>query len=51
MKNNDPRYGENTWKLTKISLSEPSASLFLPPPEYTVVDEAGDFKIQWGSQR
>lgn len=49
-KSNDPRSGEHTQKLTNISTAEPDASLFQPPPDYTVVDEAGDFTIKWGSQ-
>ena len=47
---NDPRLGENTQKIINISRDEPSASLFQPAPEYTVVDEEGDFTIKWGSQ-
>jgi len=50
-KTNDPRSGENTHKLTNISLGEPSASLFQAPPDYSVVDEAGEFTIKWGSQQ
>ena len=45
--NSDPRSGENTTKLINISRSEPDASLFMPPADYTVVDEAGPFQIQW----
>jgi hypothetical protein len=50
-RNSDPRNGENTMKLTNISLAEPSASLFAPPPDYSVVDETGPFEIRWASQR
>jgi hypothetical protein len=50
-RNNDPRNGENTQKLINISQSEPDAGLFLPPPDYTVVDEKGDFTINWGPAR
>ena len=49
-KSNDPRSGEHVQKLTNVSLGEPSASLFQPPPEYSVVDETGAFTIKWGSQ-
>jgi hypothetical protein len=49
-KTSDPRSGERTQKLINISRSEPDASLFQPPPDYTVVEEKGDFTIQWGSQ-
>jgi hypothetical protein len=47
----DPRSGEATQRLTNISLADPAANLFQPPPEYSVVDEAGEFTINWGSQR
>jgi hypothetical protein len=46
-KSNDPRSGENTFKLVNVSRSEPDPSLFEPPPGYTVKDEAGDFTITW----
>jgi hypothetical protein len=48
---NDPRSGEITDKLANISEAEPDAGLFLPPPEYSVVDESGAFDIKWGSQQ
>ncbi len=48
---NDPRSGEHTQKLINISRSEPDPSLFQPPPDYTVVNETGEFAIRWGSQR
>ena len=47
----DPRSGENTTKLINISRNEPSADLFIPPPDYRVVDETGPFQIHWTSQR
>ncbi len=50
-KSDDPRYGEHTHKLVDISRSEPDASLFEPPPGYTVKDETGEFKINWSSTR
>jgi hypothetical protein len=50
-KMSDPRSGEQTQKLINISRSEPDASLFQPPPDYTIVDEKADFTIQWGSQQ
>jgi len=49
--NNDPRSGESTTKLININRSEPDPSLFLPPADYTVVEEKGDFTITWGSQK
>ena len=47
-KSMDPRFGENTEKLTNISRSDPDQSLFQPPPDYTIVDEKGSFTIKWG---
>jgi hypothetical protein len=35
----DPRFGETTFKLTRISRSEPLRSLFEVPADYTVRDE------------
>lgn len=48
---NDPRNGESTRKLVNIDRGEPDPSLFLPPATYTVVEEKGDFTIQWGSEK
>jgi hypothetical protein len=36
---NDPRYGENTTRMTNIDISNPILSLFQPPPDYKIVDE------------
>jgi hypothetical protein len=47
-KNSDPRIGDHTQKLINVNLGEPDASLFQPPPDYTVVDEKADFTIKWG---
>jgi hypothetical protein len=49
-KSNDPRSGEHTTKLTNISQGDPPASLFQPPPEYSVADEKGAFNIKWGQR-
>jgi hypothetical protein len=49
--NSDPRNGESTMKLTNISLSEPPATLFTPPPDYSVADETGPFEIRWTASR
>jgi hypothetical protein len=46
----DPRSGENVQRLIDISRDEPSASLFQPPPEYTVVDEEAPFTLKWDAQ-
>jgi hypothetical protein len=48
-KNDDPRYGVGTTKLINISQGEPAADLFQAPPDYQIVDETGDFTIQWGT--
>ena len=45
MKNSDPRFGENTFKLTNIERTEPDPALFQVPPDYTIVEEKGSFKI------
>jgi hypothetical protein len=36
-KHSDPRFGEQTYRLTNINRSEPDPSLFQPPPGYKVV--------------
>lgn len=38
--NNDPRFGDTTYQLTKIAQSEPDAALFQIPSDYTVVEAA-----------
>ncbi len=38
-KTDDPRMGETTYKLTDIQRSEPAASLFQVPDDYTVKDQ------------
>jgi hypothetical protein len=40
-KTSDPRQGENTTKLINISRIEPDPLLFMPPLDYSVVDETG----------
>ena len=47
----DPRTGDRTQKLTNITQGEPPADLFLPPSDYSVVDETGPFMLRWGSPR
>jgi hypothetical protein len=39
-KRNDPRMGQSTYSLTNIQRSEPAASLFQVPSDYTVQDAA-----------
>ena len=48
-KSSDPRSGESIMKLTNISRAEPDASLFQLPPDYTIVDETGQFTITYGN--
>ncbi len=38
-KTDDPRIGETTYRLTDIQRAEPPASLFAPPPDYTVEEQ------------
>jgi hypothetical protein len=38
-KNNDPRNGDHTQKLSNISRDEPDPSLFQPPAGYEIVDQ------------
>jgi hypothetical protein len=49
-KTNDPRSGENTFRIDNLSRTPPDAMLFAIPPDYTVVDEAGPFTINFKSQ-
>jgi hypothetical protein len=39
-KHTDPRFGEQTYRLTNISRSEPDRSLFAPPADYKIVSES-----------
>jgi hypothetical protein len=48
-KTNDPRNGESTFHIENLSRTPPDPLLFVHPPDYTVVDEAGSFTIQWGN--
>ena len=41
-KRSDPRMGEQTFRLTNIVRSEPDASLFTVPPDFTIVDGPRD---------
>lgn len=40
-KHNDPRWGEDTYKLTKINRTEPAHSLFEVPADYTITEGRG----------
>lgn len=46
-KTNDPRSGESILKMSNLSRTEPDASLFQPPPDYTIVEETGQFTISY----
>jgi hypothetical protein len=50
-KSDDPRSGEHTNKLININRSEPDASLFQPPPGYTVKVEKREFTMSWSTPR
>jgi hypothetical protein len=50
-KSTDPRSGENATRLINISRTEPSPGMFLPPADYSVVDETAPFHIQWTAAR
>ncbi len=39
-KHTDPRFGEQIYRLTNISRSEPDRSLFAPPADYKIVSES-----------
>src|SRR5205085_5412859 len=46
----DPRFGEQTYRLTNINRSEPDPSLFEVPPGYKVVGEPGSTTVYKTSQ-
>jgi hypothetical protein len=46
----DPRFGERSNRLINISLSEPDPALFVPPPDYQIVEQKGEFTITWGQK-
>ncbi len=45
-KHNDPRVGENIFRLTNISQGEPSRSLFEVPADFTVTDQPAGKEIR-----
>jgi len=49
-KNNDPRSGENTFRIENLSRDLPDPTLFMVPTDYTVVDETGGFTINFKGQ-
>ena len=44
-KHSDPRFGEQTYRLTNINRSEPDPSLFTVPADYKIVSESPVYKI------
>jgi hypothetical protein len=48
-KRNDPRMGEQTFKLTNLVRTEPDASLFAPPPDFKVLD--GPQRVMYHANR
>jgi hypothetical protein len=46
-KNNDPRVGENTFRLIDVNLSEPDPALFRPPADYKIVDDSSSVHIEY----
>jgi len=47
-KTNDPRSGENTFHILNLSRTEPDASLFQPPQDYSVVDDTEPVTVNTG---
>jgi len=51
-KRNDPRFGEQTYRLININRSEPDPSLFSLPTEYKMSTEPGGlFKMRYNKER
>jgi len=48
--NDDPRTGVGTSKIVNLNTQEPDPALFVPPSDYTIVDETGSFTITWGTE-
>lgn len=46
-KTSDPRFGEITWRLVDINLSEPDPALFQPPADFKIVDDSGRVTIDY----
>lgn len=40
-----PDYPDSTYTLENVVVGEPKAELFMPPPDYRIVEESSDFKI------
>ncbi len=50
-KTNDPRMGETTYRLTNIQRSEPAASLFQVPDDYTIKDQPENVFFSGGPKK
>ncbi|MBV9303683.1 MAG: hypothetical protein JOY62_03355 [Acidobacteriaceae bacterium] len=50
-KSSDPRMGETVYKLTNIQRSEPAATLFHPPDDYTIKDQPGPVLVTRESKK
>src|SRR5690242_15696083 len=50
-KRSDPRSGDTTIQMLNLSRAEPDPSLFIVPPDYSMVDESGPFTIKFGGSR
>jgi hypothetical protein len=46
----DPRSGDRTFKIANLSTTEPDPTMFMAPPDYSVVDEKDSFTIQYRGQ-
>ncbi len=44
-KSSDPRSGDQTTRLTNLSRTSPDPLLFVPPPDYKIVEEKDSFSI------
>jgi hypothetical protein len=46
----DPRSSDRTFKIANLSRTAPDPTLFMPPADYTIVDEKDQFTIQYKGQ-
>ncbi len=47
-KTSDPRSGDSTFEIRNLSRTEPDASLFQAPPDYSVVEDTGPVTVSFG---
>lgn len=43
----DPRTGVTTTRMQNVVMAEPDPNLFVPPPDYTITDETGNFQLHF----